>query len=481
MSVLDLIFDASLKMTIESTPKSMFTTQTLHWFQANADTKTRSRLLEFLLHPHVRSYRCRAALGQQDQRRLFDILESLPLTPCGSAIPSVIGTYLLHGLSNGQQGGARVNHGQSSEQVSLRDAQSTEQSAFRADAHSGADPCNSVAEASQLELQHLVYVGQGASVSHTGIPPSMGLRARSQGHYRQISRAKAGQADKRALHAHRRLGDSNVVDVHLAVLSIFPFPKLSMNVLTHFMYLLTLAETIDIILLGTFGARGLGNVSVFDELSDGSSQSLSRVFSRNWEGLNRALPIKQVVRSVGSLIATFSWSSEETVTLINIIEKHEKEVYVHDGPKKNAVEWDTLVELLRDQGIRKTKAEVISQYTRLAGNPGSGLITCRASSWRLIWARIHQVKEHLHQNDLICDPHDHNDLFFHIPALEDGLNTSWHIRPLLQKTGFLDWHHYIFFNKFLSRWLPRLLHRDVWENISGKHPSLYRGSTGIQD
>lgn len=477
MSVLDLIFDTSLKTTIENITESPFTIQTLRWFQANADQKTRNRLLEFLLHPHVRSYRCRAALGQRDQRRLFDILESLPLTPCGTAIPNVIGTYLLHGLSSGQQDEAQGDDGPSSEQVCLGDVRSTKQSAFRADANSGAEPRNSVAETNQLKSQHLVYGGQAAGVSHKGTPPALGLRFRSQRHYYEISRAKAGQASKTALHVHRRLADSNVVNVYFAVLSVFPFPKSGMNnVLRHFMYLLTLAETIDILLLGTLGARGSRTVSLLDESLYEQSHRLPRLLSRNWEGLNRSLPIKQVVRSIGTLIATFIWSSQEIVALINTIEKHEREVYVHNGPSRHAVQWDTLVELLRGQGIRKTKAEVMGAYTRLASNPGSGLITCRASSWRLIWTRIHQVKEHLHQNGLILDPQDNNDLFFHIPALENGLNTSWHIRKLLQETGFLEWHHHIFFNKFFSRWLPRLLHRDIWENITGNVLPLHRGS-----
>lgn len=476
MSVLNLIFDASLKTTIENITESPFTAQALRWFQANADMKTRNGLLEFLLHPHVRSYRCRAALGQPDQRHLFDILETLPFTPCGSAIPNVIGTYLLHGLSNGQQGEARGNDGPSSEWVSLRNVRSTTQNAFRADTNSGAEPRNSVAETSQFKSQHLVYCGQAAGVSHRGIQPALGLRFRSLRHYKEISKAKAGRASKAALYVHRRLANSDVVNVNFAVLSVFPFPEQSMkNVLHHFMYLLTLAETIDVILLDTLDAR-CSTVSLVNEPWHGPPRRLSQLLSRNWEGLNRALPIKQAVRSIGTLVASFSWSSQEIVALVNTIEKHEREVYTHGGPRKHAVQWDTLVELLHGQGICKTKAEVMGMYASLASSPGSGLITFRSSGWKLIWTRIHQVKEHLHQNGLIRDPQDDNDLFFHIPALENGLSTSWHILKLLKETGFLEWHHHIFFNKFFSRWLPRLLHRDIWENITGNVLPLHRGS-----
>ncbi|KAG8410467.1 hypothetical protein J3459_017110 [Metarhizium acridum] len=36
----------------------------------------------------------------------------------------------------------------------------------------------------------------------------------------------------------------------------------------------------------------------------------------------------------GTLIASFSWSSQEIVALIDTIEKHEREVHVHDGPSR---------------------------------------------------------------------------------------------------------------------------------------------------
>lgn len=114
MSVLNLIFDASQETTAESMTESHFTYQTLRWFQANADPKIRNLTLEFLLHPHVRSFRCRAALGQPDEQRLLNMLELVPLTSCGSGIPSVIGTYLLHALSDGQQGEAGGKPRQSS-------------------------------------------------------------------------------------------------------------------------------------------------------------------------------------------------------------------------------------------------------------------------------------------------------------------------------------------------------------------------------
>jgi hypothetical protein len=149
MSILDQIFEMALKTNEESVPDSPFAFPMLRWLQANSDMKTRNALLEFLLHPHVRSYRCRAALGQLNQRLIFDILESYPLTQCGKAVPNVVGTYLLHRVRTDEQ------------------------------------------DKSQDESQDLVYIGQSAAVkpSDTG---ALGLYLRSQQHWYEISKVRIG-------------------------------------------------------------------------------------------------------------------------------------------------------------------------------------------------------------------------------------------------------------------------------------------------
>jgi hypothetical protein len=65
-------------------------------------------------------------------------------------------------------------------------------------------------------------------------------------------------------------------------------------------------------------------------------------------------------------------------------------------------------------------------------------------------------------------PLDANDLFYHIPRLEDGHKTSCDFRELLKTTGYADFKHSLFRTKFWTVYLPRLLHRDVWEKITGK-------------
>ncbi|KAL9569542.1 hypothetical protein ACKAV7_006597 [Fusarium commune] len=83
--------------------------------------------------------------------------------------------------------------------------------------------------------------------------------------------------------------------------------------------------------------------------------------------------------------------------------------------------------------------------------------------FRLLWHQIFCLKEHLHQQGLIEGPTDNNDLFYHIPELENGLKTAWHITELLKRTGFWEPQNPIFRSNFIRRFLARLLQRDVWE------------------
>jgi len=428
MSILDQIFEMALKTNEESVPDSPFAFPMLRWLQANSDMKTRNALLEFLLHPHVRSYRCRAALGQRNQQLIFDILESYPLTQCGKAVPNVVGTYLLHGVRTDEQ------------------------------------------DKSQDESQDLVYIGQSAAVkpSDTG---ALGLRLRSQQHWYEISKVRTGAPSKSALHVHRRLSNAEIERVEFVVLSVFPFPKAEMgNTLRHFVCLLTLVETVDIVLIGSLSMPEAGGSTLYTGSQHGVSLRPSWLPSRACEGLNRALPIKQHNKLLGTSVVSTCWSPQDVVSLISLVERHERDIYVHVGSNQGVIQWDFLVAQLRVQGVHKTKAEAMAMYAQLVRNPESGFISCRASRWRLIWAQVHRVKEHLHQSGLIHGPRDDNDLFYHIPTLENGLKTSWHFRGLLQHSGYTEYNHPIFLESFFPRYLPRLLHRDVWEKITGNIP-----------
>ncbi|KAH6871422.1 hypothetical protein B0T10DRAFT_591160 [Thelonectria olida] len=204
--------------------------------------------------------------------------------------------------------------------------------------------------------------------------------------------------------------------------------------LRHFVYLMTLVETIDVFLIDSVSQSSGKAFGPHSGLPHGLSLRPLHLPQRSFEGLNRALPIKQISKIFGSTI------------------------------------WDYLATQLRARSICKTTADIKSIYAILAGDPDSGLVTCRASRWRFIWTEIYRVKQHLHQKGLVRDPKDDNDLFYHIPALEDGLETTWHVRQLLRRTGFSEYQHPIFQTSFFSCYLARLLQRDAWEQVKEVPP-----------
>jgi hypothetical protein len=104
----------------------------------------------------------------------------------------------------------------------------------------------------------------------------------------------------------------------------------------------------------------------------------------------------------------------------------------------------------------------------LLTDSNSGLLTYRASKWRFVWKNIYAVKQHLLEKNLVQDPADENDMFYHVPLLEEGLETTWHIRQLLIRTGFAATNSRIFDQRFFRHHLARLMQRDVWENVQGK-------------
>lgn len=139
------------------------------------------------------------------------------------------------------------------------------------------------------------------------------------------------------------------------------------------------------------------------------------------------------------------------------------------------VDFEIIVSQLELRGARKTKAEVLKGYRMLASNPNSGLSTCKTVRWRRIWDQVYRVKRHLEEEGLVLPPQDYTDPFFHVPALENGHDTSWHFKTLLKKSGYTDLDHPIMDVQggFWATYLPRLLRREVWERITGKPASPY--------
>ncbi|KAI5455643.1 hypothetical protein BGZ63DRAFT_409781 [Mariannaea sp. PMI_226] len=111
----------------------------------------------------------------------------------------------------------------------------------------------------------------------------------------------------------------------------------------------------------------------------------------------------------------------------------------------------------------------------LQSRPDLHFTSYQTSHWRFLWAEIFRLEEHLEKHKLIKSPNDNNDIFYHIPVLEDGYNTAGQIRSLLSRTGFKgDSQRFLGGGpEFLQRHLPSLLHRDVWEKVTGLFPLQY--------
>ncbi|KAL7936601.1 hypothetical protein V8C35DRAFT_295931 [Trichoderma chlorosporum] len=96
-TLLNRLFDAARETTEVSVDNSPFSTHMLLWLRANSSQKSRNAILEFLLHPQVRSFRTRAALGRGRIKRFSSIIETYQISDDGEDIPSVIGIYALFG------------------------------------------------------------------------------------------------------------------------------------------------------------------------------------------------------------------------------------------------------------------------------------------------------------------------------------------------------------------------------------------------
>jgi hypothetical protein len=92
--ILDSLFKEASNYTRYTTDDGPFTRTMWLWMSANSQENSRQAILQILLHPHIRSFRVRAALGKRNWQSLFTDLESESLD---KEAPNVVATYLLQG------------------------------------------------------------------------------------------------------------------------------------------------------------------------------------------------------------------------------------------------------------------------------------------------------------------------------------------------------------------------------------------------
>ncbi|KAF5573978.1 aminodeoxychorismate synthase [Fusarium subglutinans] len=427
MSVLDSLFHELSNYPPQAIDSSPFGDSVYFWMLANYNESSRKALLSLLLHPHVRSFRVRSAIGGNDWSDLNTRLESFSLAKDMSKIPSVVGTYFLHGQH--RSGG--------------------------------------------LLSRDMGYVGQARSLKDPS-KAHIGFRRRAAAHWVRIqdikeTRTRAGPLKESIrshyfLWAHRRISHEDIEHVSMALLTVMPFPRSHMHRSSlHLPFLLTLAETIDMILLGT-----TSNI-----MSDHSKMEFGWLFGHKcrpshlpaspFEGLNRALPVKQSHRNFGALMSSVNWTPNEAATFLDVIERNYRTIY-RSHPKR--IDWEHLLCLLEKQGIRKTKRQAYSLYKSLSLHPDSGLLTLRWATWRRRWEVITALKKFLTEKDLISHPVSDDDIYYHIPKLEGKIIERHTLRIFLETEGFLsDWSSVDSYT--ICSLLPSLLHKTVWEKING--------------
>lgn len=439
------MFDGALETSDSEVESSPYCRATLNWLRANADTTARNAITSFLLHPLIRSYQVRSILGRQLHEHVFRDLETIMLTQDGENIPEVIGVYALHAPY-------------------IRDPVS-----------SNWPP-------------DLTYVGQACGMM-PDFAGAIAIRRRAKAYFRGIllgkqeSRLTARRKrkrlpptqyqdlddtrEKRLSWIYERLADDSLGPVRLAVLSTFPFPDPEMgDYYHHLQFLLCLAESIDMVFLGSLKNDHFSFLENKFAVWYGKSRRPKSMPTPTFEGLNRALPLKQGCHAFGTLGTSFLWSRSEIDTLVRIVQDHERDVYVYSPSRK--IQWDVIASLCQKHGVDKDEAGIRRMHRILSNKHYPGFISHTLSKWRLIWNLLYSFKEHLERNSLVREPEDNNDLFFHIPALEEGCQTSYNIRQMFRRSECNKFDEAGFVDSFLPRYLPSLLHREVWTRISSK-------------
>lgn len=92
--IFNTLFEETAKFTWKDEEKGPFTGPLWNWMNANRHSASKEAILRILLHPLIRSFRVRAALGKRDYKNLF---LDLQLQPLDSTVPNVVGTYFLAG------------------------------------------------------------------------------------------------------------------------------------------------------------------------------------------------------------------------------------------------------------------------------------------------------------------------------------------------------------------------------------------------
>ena len=462
--IFNKLFEEAARYDWKSSEKGPFTNFFWRWLTANQHNTRKEAILKILLHPHVRSLPVRAALGKRDYKSLF---QDLQMQSLDSDVPNVIATYFLGGEP----------HSNSSSRLPRP---------VKKKPHH--HPSSSIDEVSPHNNPHIAtlnadmgYVGQAGKLSVGG--GGQGAKPRMHTHRKTIEQRKAGKPLKSRrskkvpeqssenqpgikkqdfLWASKRLAQKEIEKVSYTLLSFFPVPRSSSRNLDQMRFVLTLAEAVDIVILGTMdiyhpSTRFAGDFGLRIRPVDMPEPP--------YEGLNRTLPTKQEIKFFR--VERSDWTPAEVLTFSEVSKDHQSELY-----GTASIRWDILGQLLRERGIEKPEYVCHSLYNELAADPVYDLVSFRTMKYRYLWSRMFKLKVFLESKQLLAPSKDDKDNYYHIRDLE-GTMTFFQLETLLRKHGYKnhdqpdvakarEWF------QTTGRLLPHLLLKEVWDRSQGK-------------
>jgi hypothetical protein len=443
--IFDSLFEEASKYTRYTTSDGPFTRKLWLWMSANSQKNSRQAILQILLHPHIRSFRVRAALGKLNWQSLFSDLESESLD---KGAPNVAATYFLQGRRRPDSSVLQADMGYCGKAGALTFRTSSEGFGARRRLCQHRDEIRSVRE----------------------------KRARKKLNPSIVPEEETALGKRRTLWAHLRLAHEDIDGLSYCLLSVFPFLEGHDRILVQFHCLLTLAEAIDIIYLGTLVDIHSLQVAKYWGGEFGLRIRPRSMPHAGFEGLNRALPTRQGMPLYG--MGRANWSPDEIIAVMDLFRHHESKAY-----GAGEINWDFVEEELRKNGVDRSRVELKSLYKNLSEDPESGLESWRSRRYKHKWLKIHHLKTFLEERQLVIPPQDEKDNYYHIPALEDGVQTFPQLEAFLRQQGYgadeLAAHGivvhpteiapHVWLRSFGALTLPAMLSKEVWEQIKRKY------------